>query len=189
MAKAYSYCGYNLSMIGIIYDKDKMMKLSEGVEAAIHSAVVLADLPEGATLPGGALAEYHGISGSYLLKHLKELVGAKILESVPGPAGGYRLARKVEDISLLDIVLAVEGPQPAFRCAEIRQKGPGALEPAVYGKPCGINAAMLKAERAWRAVLRETKLSTLRQEYQADADPRAIAFGCAFLERNRRMPR
>jgi Rrf2 family protein len=165
------------------------MKLGEGVEAAIHSAIVLADLPEGATLSGAALAEYHGISGSYLLKHLKDLVSAKILESVPGPAGGYRLARKIEAISLLDIVLAVEGAKPAFRCAEIRQKGPGALEPASYRKPCGINTAMLKAERAYRAVLAETKLSALREEYEAEADPRAVAFSCAFLERNQRMPR
>ncbi|WP_442583005.1 RrF2 family transcriptional regulator [Mesorhizobium sp. ASY16-5R] len=165
------------------------MKLSEGVEAAIHSAIVLADLPEGATLPGSALAEYHGVSGSYLLKHLKELVAARILESVPGPAGGYRLARGVDRISLLDIVLAVEGPQPAFRCLEIRQKGPGALETASYKKPCGINAAMLRAERAYRAVLAETKLSDLMDEYEIDADPKAVAFGCAFLERYQRMPR
>lgn len=165
------------------------MKLSEGVEAAVHSAIVLADLPEGATLPGQALAEYHGLSGSYLLKHLKDLVAARILDSIPGPAGGYRLARRIEDISLLDIVLAIEGPRPAFRCAEIRQKGPGALEPAAYRLPCGINAAMLKAERAYRAVLAETRLSTLREDYMVDADPRAVAFGCAFLERNQRMPR
>lgn len=165
------------------------MKLSDGVEAAIHSAVVLADLPEGATLSGAALAEYHGISGSYLLKHLQNLVAARILESVPGPAGGYRLGRKLDNISLLDIVLAIEGSQPAFRCAEIRQKGPGALEPAAYRKPCGINAAMLKAELAYRAVLAETKLSTLHDGYLAEADPRSVAFSCAFLERNQRMPR
>jgi hypothetical protein len=48
---------------------------------------------------------------------------------------------------------------------------------------------MLKAERAYRAVLSETKLSDLNEGYEAEADPRAIAFNCAFLEQNRRMPR
>lgn len=167
----------------------KTVKLSDGVEAAVHSAIVLADLKQGATLPAQALAEYHGISGSYLLKHLKDLVVAKILESVPGPAGGYRLARKLDAISLLDIVLAIEGPRPAFRCNEIRQRGPGALEPAAYRKPCGINTAMLKAELAYRAVLAETKLSSLHEGYMKDADPRAVAFGCAFLEQHQRPPR
>lgn len=165
------------------------MKLSEGVEAAVHSAIVLAGLPESATLPGAALAEYHGISASYLLKHLKELVAANILESVPGPAGGYRLARKPQKISLLDILLAIEGPSPAFRCNEIRQKGPGALEPTAYKKPCQIKVAMLRAEQAYRAVLADTTLSSLIEEHAQSADPRAVAFSCTFLEQNQRTPR
>lgn len=162
------------------------MRMGEGVEAAIHCATLLATLEEGRTLPASALAEYHGQSQSYLLKHLQALSAAKVLESVPGPNGGYRLARAPERISLLDIVLAVEGPQPAFRCAEIRQRGPGALEPAVYVKPCGINVAMLKAEQAYRAVLAKTKLSDVVAGYKAEADPRAIAFGCAFVARHQR---
>ncbi|WP_011581389.1 MULTISPECIES: RrF2 family transcriptional regulator [Chelativorans] len=162
------------------------MKLSDGVEAAIHCAVVLAQLEGEGTLPGSALAELYGLSPSYLLKHLQALAAAKILESVPGPYGGYRLAKAPERISLLDIVLAVEGPKPAFRCAEIRQRGPGALEPSAYAKPCGINAAMLRAERAWRAVLAETKLSEIVDGYKAEADPRAIAFNCGFVARHQR---
>ena len=162
------------------------MKLSDGVEAAIHCATLLAQLEEGKTLPASALAEYHGVSASYLLKHLKELAAAPVLVSVSGPHGGYRLARRPDEITLLDVVLAIEGPKPAFRCAEIRQRGPGALEPETYVKPCGINAAMLKAERAYRAVLRETTLADVIRGYQADADPRAIAFGCAFVARQQR---
>jgi Rrf2 family protein len=162
------------------------MKLGDGVEAAIHCATMVAGLEEGRTLPASALAEYHCVSQSYLLKHLKELVGARIFESVSGPHGGYRLARTPQQITLLDIVLAVEGREPAFRCAEIRQRGPGKLEPAAYIKPCGINSAMLRAERAYRAVLAETKLSDVIADYQADADPRAIAFACSYLARNQR---
>jgi len=165
------------------------MKLGEGVEAAIHSTIVLAEMDEGATLPAQALAEYHGVSASYLLKHLKALVDANVLESVPGPAGGYRLARSTDRISLLDIVLAVEGPKPAFRCGEIRQRGPGALEPAAYRKPCGINLAMLRAEQAYRAVLASTKIADLMDDYAETADPRAVAFSCRFLEQNQRLPR
>ena len=70
-----------------------------------------------------------------------------------GPLGGYRLARGPERITLLDIVLAVEGPEPAYRCAEIRRGGPDPLPASAYVKPCGINVAMLKAEKAYRAAL------------------------------------
>ncbi len=70
------------------------MKLGDGIEQAIHSVLMLAGLKAGGTLPGAALAEYHGVSSSYLLKHLQALTAAGILASVSGPAGGYRLARR-----------------------------------------------------------------------------------------------
>lgn len=167
------------------------MKLGDGVEAAIHSAATLAGLEGDSTLPGAALAEAYGLSSSYLLKHLNALTAAGILESVPGPSGGYRLARRAEAITLLDIVLAIEGPQPAFRCAEIRRNGPVKLPASAYSKPCGINAAMLRAERAWRAALAAESLADIVTTYQAEADPRSLEAGCAFLaaRQRRQKPR
>ncbi|HMM63639.1 MAG TPA: Rrf2 family transcriptional regulator [Mesorhizobium sp.] len=165
------------------------MKLSEGVEAAIHCAALLAGLEDDATIPGAALAAQFGLSPSYLLKHLNALTAARILESVPGPAGGYRLARGAETISLLDIVLAVEGPQPAFRCCEIRRRGPVKLPASAYVKPCGINAAMLRAEKAYRAALAAERLSDIVAEYLTDADPRSVAASRGFVAQHRRPQR
>lgn len=162
------------------------MKLSEGVEAAIHCAATLAGVEGGATMPGSALAEQFGLSSSYLSKHLNALTAAGVLESVPGPAGGYRLARAAEHISLLDIVQAVEGPQPAFRCGEIRRRGPVKLPASAYAKPCGINAAMLRAEKAYRAALAAEKLSDIVAEFMNEADPRSVAAGYAFVARHQR---
>lgn len=162
------------------------MKLGEGVEAAIHCAAMLVGVEGNSTLAASAMAEAFGLSPSYLLKHLNMLTAARILESVSGPAGGYRLARSAERISLLDIVLAVEGREPAFRCGEIRRNGPVRLDASAYVKPCGINAAMLKAEKAYRAALAEAKLSDIVSEYVTDADPRSVAAGCAFVARHQR---
>lgn len=162
------------------------MKLSEGVEAAIHCAAILAQMTEGDTLPGAALAQAHGLSPSYLLKQLNALVAGGVLESISGPHGGYRLARPAEKITLLDVVLAVEGREPAFRCREIRRRGPTQLPTSVYVKPCGINAAMLKAERAYRAVLAETSIADIVAGFEAEADPRSIDAVCAFVAQNRR---
>ena len=162
------------------------MKLGEGVEAAIHCAAMLAGVDGTSTMSGAAMAEAFGLSPSYLLKHLNMLTASGILESVPGPAGGYRLARPAERITLLDIVLAVEGREPAFRCGEIRQRGPVRLDASAYLKPCGINAAMLKAERAYRAALADAKLCDIVAGFMSDADPRSIAANCAFVERHQR---
>lgn len=137
------------------------MKLGDGVEWALHCATVLALIPRGATLPGRALAELHAVSESYLLKHLKKLVAADVLEALPGPSGGYRLARPPSDIRVLDIVLAVEGDEPAFRCAQIRQNGPAALPASYYRAPCLIHVVMLQAEHAWRQSLADVRLSDL----------------------------
>lgn len=164
------------------------MKLSEGVEAAVHCAAILAGLAPGRAMPAAAMAEFHGLSPTYLLKHLQALAKAKLLDSVPGPTGGYRLARAPEKITLLDLVLAIEGPAPAFRCQEIRQRGPARQEASAYVKPCGINAAMLKAERAYRAALAETTLADIKAGFDNDADPRSVAAGCAFIERYQRPP-
>ncbi len=162
------------------------MKLGDGVEQAIHSVGMLAGLSEGGVLSAAALAEFHGVSTSYLLKHLQSLSSVGIVATVPGPKGGYRLARTTDRITLLDIVLAVEGPQPAFRCAEIRQRGPNPLPGRYFTKPCGINAAMLKAEKAYRAELAKTSMADILGDLAANDDGGIAARGCAFLALNER---
>ena len=162
------------------------MKLSDGVEQAIHSVTMLAHLTPGGVLSAAALAEFHGVSPSYLLKHLQALSGAGIVRTVPGPKGGYRLARDAGEITLLDIVLAVEGNAPAFRCNEIRQRGPNPV-PGKPTKPCGIASAMLRAERAYRAELASVTIADIIDDLdETDTTGEIAARGCAFLEINER---
>jgi Rrf2 family protein len=162
------------------------MKLSDGVEQAIHCVTMLAGLAPGSVLAASALAEFHGVGTSYLLKHLQALSGAGILETVSGPKGGYRLRKTPAEITLLDVVLAVEGREPAFRCAEIRQRGPNPV-PVKPVRPCEINAAMLRAERAYRAELQRTSIADVLGEVQEhDTDGAIAARGCAFLELHER---
>lgn len=158
------------------------------MEQAIHCVAMLAGLPRDGVLAAAALAEYHGVSPSYLLKHLQALSSAGILAAVPGPAGGYRLARTPARISLLDIVLAVEGAEPAFRCAEIRQRGPHPL-PGKPKRPCEINAAMQRAEKAYRQELSRVTIADLGAEVTAhDPEGRTSARRSAFLDARARRP-
>ncbi len=129
------------------------MRISDGVEWAIHLCGVLAAAPEGRGLPGVKLAEFHELPPAYLAKHLQALSRAGIVAADRGAKGGYRLGRAPSKISLLDIVLAIEGPQPAFRCTEIRQRGPCAAPPSACRKVCAIARAFLAAEAAWRQAL------------------------------------
>jgi Rrf2 family protein len=133
--------------------------------------LLLSGLPENATMPGKAVAEFHGVSASYMLKHLKALVAAGILLSVPGPRGGYRLARPAEAISFLDVTRAIEGLEPAFRCTEIRQRGPVKAPPNMCRLPCAINRTMREAEAAWMAVLAQRTIADLAAELKEKFTP------------------
>lgn len=130
-----------------------LMELTNGVEWSLHCAWLLSLLPDGAALSGRRLAEFHGLPETYLAKVLKSLTKAGILAATTGPRGGYRLARAAADITVLELVEAVEGTAPLFDCQEIRQRGPAALTPQACKRRCGIAQVMQRAEQAWRAEL------------------------------------
>ena len=159
------------------------MKLSEGVEWAAHCAVLLAALPEGASLPAARLAEYHGVPAPYLAKSLQALTRAGIVESATGRFGGYRLARAPGEISLLQIVQAIEGEGRAFRCTEIRKRGPSAAGARAYSPTCGIAAAMWRAEDAWRRELESTTVADIAAQVMRQAPPAAIDRAAVWLTR------
>ncbi len=86
------------------------MKLSRATAYALHSLVRLATGKADRPLPSHEIAADDGMPGRFLLKVLKPLVAARILLSLKGPHGGYRLARTADKITLLDVVEAVDGP-------------------------------------------------------------------------------
>ena len=158
------------------------MQVGEGVEWAIHACVLLAVVPDDSVLPAARLAQYHELPPAYLAKHLQSLSAAGIVTSVPGRRGGYRLARPAADVTVLDIVRAVEGSAPAFRCAEIRQRGPAAVARSEYRTPCGVARVMWDAEAAWRDVLAATTVQDLLLGVVRDASPVSIRRGAAWLQ-------
>jgi Rrf2 family protein len=158
------------------------MRLGEGVEWAMHCCVVLAVLPDGQALPAARLAEFHGVPRAYLAKHLQALSQAGIVESVPGRRGGYRLARPAADITLLEIVDAVEGATGSFRCTEIRRQGPSAAPACEYRGPCSITVAMRRADEAWRAELARQTLGSLLGELAVSISPVAAGKAAAWMQ-------
>src|SRR5436309_14174053 len=86
------------------------MKLSRTACYAIHAVVYMATQGPDQIIIGHRAAKVLGIPEGFLLRILVALSRAHVLWSVKGPNGGYRLARPAREISLLDVVEAVEGP-------------------------------------------------------------------------------
>ena len=135
------------------------MKLSAGVEWALHCCAVLSEAEE--PVSTARLAELHGVSRTYLAKHLQALARAGLAGPIEGRDGGYVLTRAASSITVLDVVQAIDGLEPAFRCTEIRQQGELALPPGECRTPCGISKVMADAERAWRLSLSSTTIADL----------------------------
>ena len=158
------------------------MRLSEGVEWGLHCVVLAAMLPGDAALPATRLAEYHDVPTAYLAKHLQALSRAGILEALPGPRGGYRLARPAAEITVLDVVEALDGREPAFRCTEIRRRGPAHVAAHEYRVPCSIHAVMDRADAAWRAELEATSVENLVGMVMASAPAPTLDKGWSWMQ-------
>ncbi len=156
--------------------------MGEGVEWALHCCSLLAVVPPDKTLPAARLAEYHGVPPAYLAKHLQALAQAGIVESVPGRKGGYRLTRPADEVTLLEVVDAIEGTGPAFRCSEIRRRGPTRMPASEYREPCGIHAAMQRAEDAWRAELAKQTIGDVLRHLFVSVSPVAVRKSADWFE-------
>ena len=87
------------------------MKLTRAASYALHAvAYMAAQKQHDRPVASHHIAQARGIPERFLLKVLKPLGSARVLISNKGPNGGYRLARQANDITMLEIVEAVDGP-------------------------------------------------------------------------------
>lgn len=150
--------------------------MSEGVEWAAHVCILLHWLGD-RPVPADKLAAAYDLPPAYLGKQLQALRRAGITESAPGRAGGVRLARPADKVTLLDVVVAIEGADDAFACTEIRQRGLNADRPASsFTEPCGIAHAMRAAELQWRRHLAATTIAGLAADTPTEAAEKARAW-------------
>lgn len=144
------------------------MKFSVGVEYALHCLLYMVNIEEGKSVGIRDLATFQGISETYLSKVYTKLTKSGIIKSVPGVKGGYALAKNPEEITFWDVVEAVEGKDPFFQCAEIRQNNilldKDNLPDSHTKCPCLIKVVMLEAENEMKKYLESKTLSWLYDE-------------------------
>lgn len=120
-----------------------------------------------------SLAAELDLPGPFLAKILQTLAQAGILESHRGPAGGFRLNHPPEAISIRDIVVAMEGPEPFEECLLGHTGGSGDCH-------CPIRPAWDGLQNLLTTVLADTSLRDLqsaqiRPPASEEADPSEAA--------------
>jgi Rrf2 family protein len=87
-----------------------MVKLSRTVEYAVHAVLMLAKADGSHPVPCSQLATNGGMPLRFLLQVLRNLVLHEVVSSTRGVEGGYSLAREPQQITLLEVFEAIEGP-------------------------------------------------------------------------------
>jgi Rrf2 family iron-sulfur cluster assembly transcriptional regulator len=92
------------------------MRLTTKGRFAVTAMIDLAMRQHQGPVTLAGISQRQEISLSYLEQLFGKLRRHEIVESVRGPGGGYNLARRPEDITVADIIIAVDEPLDATQC-------------------------------------------------------------------------
>jgi Rrf2 family protein len=129
------------------------MRVSAKVDYAIRAAAELA-YAESGPVKGERVAQAQGIPLKFLENILLELRHHGLVQSQRGAEGGYWLARPAEDISLAEVIRAVEGP-----LANVRGTRPESL--AYEGTAEPLRDVWIAVRASLRSVLEQVTLADL----------------------------
>lgn len=90
------------------------MRLTNATEQAISIMAIIAMQDPSMMVTSDIIYNKLSVSQSYIKKLLRKLVVSNLIESISGSNGGFRLKKDISNISLLEIVEAIEGPIVTF---------------------------------------------------------------------------
>jgi Rrf2 family protein len=126
------------------------MRLSPAAELAIKGVVALAENYGNGPVTLRSICESRDLPKQYLVKLFSLLAKADIITAVRGKRGGYVLSRSPMEISLLEIVEAVEGPVALNLC----QHDP----PRCQQEGCPMRTLWADLQSTFRQKLHEVKI-------------------------------
>ena len=129
------------------------MRVSAKVDYALRAMLELAAAPP-EPVKGERLAKAQDIPPKFLENILTELRHSEIVASQRGVDGGYRLAKPASEISVADVVRALEGPIASVR-------GVRPEEVAYRGPARSLQPLWIELRASMRGVLEQTTLADL----------------------------
>lgn len=130
------------------------MQITRQADYAVRAVLYLAGLNNGRRAPTSEIARKQHIPPSFLAKIVSQLSVAGVVQTSRGARGGVSLARPPEDISLLEVVEAIDGPIALNACV----LDPKACE---FGSDCAVHEIWCNAQAELVNKLRQTNFNSL----------------------------
>jgi len=129
------------------------MRLTRGADYGTRGIIRLAKMPPNAVVLVSVIATAEDLPESYLAKIFQDLAKEGLVHSHRGAKGGFSLARPAEQITLRQIIEAIEGPIALNRCL--------AREGCEYLSTCPVYPVLAKAQEQLLITLDMTTLYDL----------------------------
>lgn len=133
---------------------DVKVRLGRKGDYAVRAVLFLARRDVAGLRKAREITEEMGVPASYLPAILAQLVGAGLVTSTAGREGGYALARAPEEVTLLEVLEAVEGPVSVSEC--VLRGGPCSWE-----HECAVHRFWAAAQDAFRDELATTTFADI----------------------------
>jgi Rrf2 family transcriptional regulator, iron-sulfur cluster assembly transcription factor len=130
------------------------MQLTREGDYGIRSVLYLARQPYKKISFVAEISEQYKIPRSFLAKILQKLVKAKIIRSYRGVKGGFSLARQAKDISVLDVLEAIEGKLAMNLCLADKKK-------CDFSRNCPIHSVWFNVQSKVVEVLKKSNFEEL----------------------------
>lgn len=130
------------------------MQITRQSDYAVHAVLHLARMKRGERAATSTVAKEQRIPPSFLAKIISQLSIAGLLHTSRGARGGVMLAREPKDITLLEVIEAIDGPIQFNECV-------GSEEVCAFGDHCPIKAVWCQAQEDLVAHLRNTDFGQL----------------------------
>ena len=130
------------------------MQLTRQADYAVRAVLHLAQMKNGDRTSTSAVAKDRHIPPSFLAKIVSQLSITGLVHTSRGARGGLTLAREPKDISLLEVVEAIDGPIQLNECV-------GDNGVCTFAKDCPIRSVWCEAQEELVARLRKTDFAQL----------------------------
>lgn len=141
------------------------MQLTRGSEYAIRAVLDLTVRKNETKVQLKEIAGRMDIPEDFLAKIFQILNRAGIIKSFRGTKGGYALAKLPEEISLEDVIVAIDGPIKLNKCLNVECIDNTPAEECRYMISCPVHDVWVEVQQSLIAILRKSNFKALSENY------------------------